>query len=165
MFWLSNRSYSFEKTTDLYSKNNDHINLVTGDYNYVKGKKGNWFVDRGKERPTTTTNATSKIQSTTIRFVNITKTVINISFGETTTSSEISTATGETATSATSDHEVRTSTDEVPTSTIADEASQTSTDGAVNTQTKKSTGMSLRSGAYGLTLWVAGAVIMLGHAF
>lgn len=41
MFWLSNRSYGFEKTAELYSKDNDHINIVTGDYNYVKGKMGN----------------------------------------------------------------------------------------------------------------------------
>ncbi|KFY17170.1 hypothetical protein V492_00848 [Pseudogymnoascus sp. VKM F-4246] len=160
MFYLSNKSYGFEKTGDLYGKYYGHINLITGDYDYPNGKRGNWFVENGKRRPTITTRTTSGVESTTTKTVQITKTVVNLP----TIISESSKSTSKTTPSTTADQEIQTSIHGVPTSTDAEEASQTPTDGTPNAQTSEGAGMSLRLPARGNAEWVAGAVIVLVYA-
>lgn len=155
-------SYGFENTGDYYNIANDHINLITGDYEFSTGKQGNWFVDRGERPPAATTHTTRGDKSTITRIVSITRTLVSFPMAGN-TARKSSTSTDETTISTTSDHAIQTSTDGAPTSTIADETIPT-TDGAANAKTNEGTRISLGARVCGKAVWMAGAAVVLGHA-
>lgn len=139
-------SFGFANTGDYFNMAYDHINLITGDYNYANGNKGNWFVDRGEKRPAATTRTMEEADSTITRIVSITRTLVNFPTGTNSASRKSSTSTGETAISTTNDQVL-----------------QTSTDGAANAQVNEGAGMSLGAQVRGKAMWIAGATIILGH--
>ena len=152
-------SYGFENTGDYYNIANDHINLITGDYELSTGKQGNWFFDRGERPPAVTTHTTRGAKSTITKIVSITRTLVSFPMAGN-TAHKSSTSTDETAISTTSDHAIQTSTDGAPTSTIASETIPTSTD----VKTNEGAGISLGAPVCGRAVWMAGAAVVLGHA-
>ncbi|KFY69156.1 hypothetical protein V496_00535 [Pseudogymnoascus sp. VKM F-4515 (FW-2607)] len=153
LFYLSDMSYGFANTGDYFNMANDHINLITGDYNYANGNKGNWFVDRGEKRPAATTHTMEEADSTISRIVSITRTLVNFPTGTNSASRKSFTLTGNTAISTTSDQVLQTSTIGAP----------TSTDGAANAQVNEGAGMSLVALVRGKAMWMAGAAVVLGY--
>ncbi|KFY85188.1 hypothetical protein V500_08640 [Pseudogymnoascus sp. VKM F-4518 (FW-2643)] len=159
LYFLSDMSYGFENTGDYYNIANDHINLITGDYELSTGKQGNWFIDRGERPPAATTHTTRGDKSTITKIGSITRTLVSFPMAGN-TARRSSTSTSETTILTTSDHAIQTSTDGAPTSTIANAAIPTSTDAKTN----KGAGMSLGARVCCKAVWMAGAAIVLGHS-
>ena len=161
LFYLSDMSYGFENTGDYYNIASNHINLITGDYDYSNGTKGNWFVDRGERPPAVTTRTTKGVRSTSTKFISTTRTLVIFTMATDTATSKSSTLTGEATISTTSDHANQTLTDgNTPTLTTTEEANRTLTDGAANAQTSEGAGMIMGLGGCGMALWMAGAAVV-----
>ncbi|OBT63658.1 hypothetical protein VE03_06199 [Pseudogymnoascus sp. 23342-1-I1] len=154
LFYLSDMSYGFANTGDYYNMANDHINLITGDYNYGNGNKGNWFVDHGKKRPAATTHTMKGVESIITSVVKVTRTLVNFPTTTNTASSKNSMSSVETATPMASNQATQISTDQTP----------MSTDGAANAQTNEGSEMSLGARVCDKAVWMAGVAAVLGHA-